>query len=248
MINNGSLTGRVAIVTHGASELGAALCAALGSAGALVVAGAEPDGESQTEGNTTAAALGRIDDLIASAVSRHGRLDLMVNAHVLPPGAPAEDMSLQMFTHGISDNLSATFFGCQSAAGQMLRQTPAGGVIVNLSSTAAVVALPGQAAFCSAMAGVNALTKILATEWGPLGIRVVGLGVGPSAVWSGALAVHPVLPGGERRSHRRLPSRYLTPVEDVAGALVYLAGDEAQHITGTTLYVDGGWLADGYWE
>ncbi|TMC57546.1 MAG: SDR family oxidoreductase, partial [Chloroflexi bacterium] len=62
------------------------------------------------------------------------------------------------------------------------------------------------------------------------------------------LTVQPALPGGERLSHRRVPAPSLTSAADVAQAVVYLCGDGAKHISGTTLYVDGGWLADGYWE
>lgn len=229
-----TLQNRVAIVTHGASELGRGISAALADAGALVVSAEPLDGHA--------------DDLIQRAVATHGRIDIMVNTHVVTPSMPAETMPLAMFMHGIATNLDAIFFGCQSAARQMVKQAPQGGRIVNVTSVGGVVALPGQAAFCAAMAGVNAITKVLATEWDAHGLRVVGVGAGLSAAQLATLSVHPTLPDGETLSHRRIPSHTLTRSNDVAQAVVYLASDEAQHINGTTLYVDGGWLADGYWE
>lgn len=227
------LRNRVAVVTHAASEIGRGICAALREAGSIVV---EADGPAEV--------------LVRQAVERHSRLDIMVNTSVLTPGAPAETTRLETFADGIEANLSAIFFGCQHAARQMIRQAPAGGVIVNISSVGGVVALPGQAAYCSAMAGVNAITKILATEWAVHGVRVVGLGAGLSRELVDSLMPAPTLLAGanELRSHRRIPPQALLYPADVGQAIVYLASDAARHVNGTTLYVDGGWLADGYWE
>ncbi len=260
-MTHSQLHGRVAVVTHGAGELGRGICAALAHAGATVVVGDEQAGaaaqvtaELVAAGGTAcswqtdAARISSIDELIQHAVSAFSRVDIMLNSHSLTSSAPAETMPLEMFTRGIAANLSAMFFGCQYAARQMLKQSPSGGTIINITSVGGVVALPGQAAFCSAMAAMNAVTKVLATEWRPQGIRVVALGAGLSQELAATLDVHPVLPNGETTSHRRIPRHALTSASDVGQAVVYLASEEAQHITGTTLVVDGGWLADGYWE
>ncbi len=228
------LHNHVAVVTHGASELGRGICAALADAGAQVVSDEQ--------------AAARVDDLIQHAAATHGRVDVVVNTHVVTPSAPAEQMSLDMFTQGIAVNLNAIFFGCQFAARQMLKQMPARGTIINVTSVGGVVALPGHAAFCSALAGVNAITKILATEWAPHGIRVVGVGAGLSTELMQGLTVHPLLPDAETAAHRRIPPQMLTAAAEVGKAVAYLASDDAEHISGTTLFVDGGWLADGYWE
>ncbi|MCA1553588.1 MAG: SDR family oxidoreductase [Chloroflexi bacterium] len=225
---------RVAVVTHGTSELGRGICDALSAAGARVV-GAEQ-------------AAAPVGHLIQRAVATHGRVDVVVNTYVVTPSAPAEQMSLDTFTQGIAVNLNSIFFGCQFAARQMLTQTPARGTIVNVTSVAGVVALPGHAAFCSALAGVNAITKILAIEWAQQGIRVVGVGAGLSTDLVQGLTVQPLLPDGATIAHRRIPPRTLTDAAEVGRAVAYLASDDAEHIAGTTLFVDGGWLADGYWE
>jgi gluconate 5-dehydrogenase len=172
----------------------------------------------------------------------------MVNTSVMLPAVAAELLPLEQFMQGITLNLNAIFFGCQAAARRMLQQSPAGGTIINISSVGGVVALPGHAAFSSAMAGVSAMTKILATEWGPMGVRVVGVGAGLSAELAQTLTLRPPLPGSDTLSHRRIPPRALTTASDVGQLVAYLAGDDARHISGTTVNVDGGWLADGYWE
>ena len=243
-MTNRTLLGRVAVVTQGASEVGRAIRDALERAGALVAG----DDASPDHSQDTAAHAAHIDALLERVAATHGRIDIMVNTSVTLPAMAAETLPLEQFMQGITLNLNAIFFGCQSAARQMLRQSPAGGTIINISSVAGVVALPGHAAFSSAMAGVQAMTKILATEWGRQGVRVVGVGAGLSAELAQTLTVRPPLPGSDTLSHRRIPPHTLTRPFDVGQVVAYLAGDDARHITGTTVYVDGGWLADGYWE
>jgi NAD(P)-dependent dehydrogenase (short-subunit alcohol dehydrogenase family) len=243
-LTNRTLQDRVAVVTRGASEVGRGICAALERAGAVVVGDDTPADHAQD----TAAQAAQIDALLERAVAAHGRVDIMVNTSVTLPGMAAETLPLEQFMQGITLNLNAIFFGCQSAARQMLRQSPAGGVIINISSVAGVVALPGHAAFSSAMAGVQAMTKILATEWASQGVRVVGVGAGLSAELAQTLSLRPPLPGSDTLSHRRIPPRMLTTPFDIGQLVAYLAGDDACHISGTAVYADGGWLADGYWE
>jgi NAD(P)-dependent dehydrogenase (short-subunit alcohol dehydrogenase family) len=91
------------------------------------------------------------------------------------------------------------------------------------------------------MAGLNVATRILAAEWGPRGIRVTAVGAGLSATLLAG-----VLPTGAPA--RRVPERSVVTPEQVAEAVCFLLADAARGVAGSTLYVDGGWLADGYWE
>jgi NAD(P)-dependent dehydrogenase (short-subunit alcohol dehydrogenase family) len=245
-----SVQDRIALVTHGASEQGQAIVLALQQAGARVVSLNETiDGAGPTP-----------SDLVERAIAPFGRLDILVNTHVISPAVPAEAILLSQFKQDIATNLGAVFFWCQAAAQQMqnqyrlyseprsLPQSPRGGVIINISSVGGVVALPGQAAFCAAMAGVNAITKVLATEWQPYGIRVVSVGAGLARETAEKQVLQTVLPGGDSSGHHRMPAHTLTVDSELARVVTYLASDAARHINGTTVYVDGGWLADGYWE
>jgi NAD(P)-dependent dehydrogenase (short-subunit alcohol dehydrogenase family) len=236
--NSQPLQDRVAVITHSASLMGSAIRAALENAGARVVASDAQEFASEQD----------IATLIERAAATLGRVDIMVNTNVITPGAPAETMPLTMFEQGIVANLTAAFFGCQFAAQQMRKQSPAGGCIINLSSVAGEMALPGHAAFCAAMAGINVMSQTLAIEWQRYDIRVVGVGAGVDDELAATLTLCPTLPDGKTFSHRRIPPHTITTPDQIAQAVVYLASDAAQHINGTTIYVDRGWLADGYWE
>jgi NAD(P)-dependent dehydrogenase (short-subunit alcohol dehydrogenase family) len=224
------------VVTNATTDLGREVCARLERAGARIT--------TQPAGYDVSGA-----QLVEQAVRAFGCLDGFVNCHDLQPEmcGSAELLTLETFIAGISSNLSEPFFGCQAAAAQMLDQvcphaTPNNrGDIVNITSVAGVLALPGHATFCSAMAGLDVATRILAAEWGPRGIRVTAVGAGLSAA-----VLAGVLPAGA--SARRVPERSVVTPEQIAEAVCFLLGDAAGGVAGSTLYVDGGWLADGYWE
>lgn len=232
------LQDRIALVTHATSEHGRVITIALKQAGARVVS---PDEKMGTAGASPS-------EMLERAVAPFGRLDILVNTHIISPGVPAETLPVRQFKQDIETNLGSVFFWCQAVAQQMREQRPGGGCIINISSVGGVVALPGQSAFCAAMAGVNAMTKVLATEWHPYGIRVVTVGAGLSSEAAERQTLPTVLPDGKTAGHRRLPGHTLTSDSELASVVTYLASAAAKHINGTTVYVDGGWLADGYWE
>jgi NAD(P)-dependent dehydrogenase (short-subunit alcohol dehydrogenase family) len=213
------------VVTNAATDIGQEVCAALEGAGL------------------------QVSTLVEHAARDFGCLDALVICPRLQLAAsgPAESLSLDAFVNSISHNLSDAFFDAQAAAAQMIAQacshaTPSNrGCIITITSVAGVLALPGHAAFCSAMAGLDVATRLLAAEWGPRGIRVAAVGAGLSpALMAG------VLPAGE--SARRVPDGSLVRPDQVAEAVCFLLSDDADGVAGSTLYVDGGWLADGYWQ
>jgi NAD(P)-dependent dehydrogenase (short-subunit alcohol dehydrogenase family) len=232
-----SLQDRVALVTHETGEQGKTIAVALAQAGARVLSLADTDDAGLTPSQR-----------IRRAVGTDGRLDILVTTHVLYPATLAEALSLSRFKQDITTNLGDVFFWCQAAAERMRSQTPAGGCIINISSVGGVRALPGQSGFCAAMAGVDAISQTLATEWHPFGIRVVCVGAGLSPELAGDGTLQTVLPNGVTPGHRRIPEQTRTTAADIARVVTFLASDAGQHINGTTVYTDGGWLADGYWE
>jgi NAD(P)-dependent dehydrogenase (short-subunit alcohol dehydrogenase family) len=153
--------------------------------------------------------------------------------------APIEDLPFESFAETIETLVSELFFASQSAAAQMLAEGH-GGVIVNVTSVAGVVALPGMAAFCSAMAAVNALTKVLAVEWAPHGVRVAAVAAGLSPELTTALRE-------QRGSARRQADSMLLEPSAIAEVIRFVLSDAAHAVAGVPVYADGGWLSDGYW-
>ena len=138
----------------------------------------------------------------------------------------------------IGTNLKGTFF-CSSAALPLLRL--GGGSIVNISSVVAVRSLTGLSAYAASKGGINSLTIQLAGELAPLGIRVNGIAPGATNVERNlrddrhyAEAWAPLIPLGR-----------IAEPDEMVGAAVFLASDDSAHVTGQTIYVDGGWTSAG---
>lgn len=257
------LIDRVVVVTQAAQANGPAICEALGRQGAKIVLGdarsANPVSEALNLSRRGIDAFGveadlaqvnQIENLLMQAVQSYGRIDIMVNNTVVSDPHPADELPVDTFMHTVSVNLKSVFFGCQLAARHMLDQKPlqaepstSKGVIINIASVGGVVAIPGQAAFCAAMAGMIAMTKVLAAEWGPRGLRVVAVGTGltESLIKKYRPADQP-----DYSIQNYIPLGVSTPPEAIGRAVVYLASNDADYTTGTTLYTDGGWLAYGY--
>ena len=138
--------------------------------------------------------------------------------------------------------LNGAFYAAQACAKRMWN---AGGAIVFITSTNAEAAFPRRAAYCSAKAGVAMLTKVLAIEWAEKGIRVNA--VGPAYVAT-EMTQRNIAAGNinEAQVKARIPLGRLAQPGDVAGAVSFLLSEQAAFITGHSLYVDGGWLAYGY--
>ena len=243
------LEGQVCLVTGAARGIGRAIAIALAEAGADVALGLRD----ASTGTDLAEQLGAlplqmdITDLeqvrrAVTATREHfGRLDVLVNnAGIGPPETPAEDVSVEDFDAAVALNLKGTFFTSQAAGRVMLEQ--GSGRIVNLSSQAGFVALPGEAVYCMTKAAISHLTKCLAVEWGEHGITVNA--VAPTVI--ATPGTEPALddPAFRADVEERIAAlhRIGTP-DDVTGAVVFLASPAASLITGQTLLIDGGWTA-----
>ena len=178
------LTGQTALVTGAARGLGRAISLALANAGANVALGLRRPGtgddlvaEIEAMGRKAlplamdVTDLGQVQAAIDETVKQFGRLDILVNnAGGGAPEKHAEDVPVEDFDHTVLVNLKGTYFTSQFAGRVMIRQGY--GRIVNLSSQAGFVALPGESVYCMTKAGVSHLTKCLAVEWGKHGITV----------------------------------------------------------------------------
>ena len=245
--------GRVALVTGAARGLGHAIAVALAHAGADVAlglrnaaGGEELIGEIESLGRRAlplqmdVSRMSEIEGAVQTTLEEFGRIDILVNNAGVAPQNPAEDVREQDFDLTCAVNLKGTFFTSQAVGRAMIAQGY--GRIVNLSSQAAMVALPGEAVYCMTKAGIAHLTKCLAVEWGRHGITVNA--VAPTFIRTPGTARALEDAGFRADVLERIAAlhRVGEPME-VAGAVLFLASPAASLITGETLLIDGGWTA-----
>jgi 3-oxoacyl-[acyl-carrier protein] reductase len=246
---------KVIVVSGGAGGIGAEVSARLATEGArLVIADlhavqAEATaGSIETEGRRAIGVACDItrpeqcEALVETTLRKFGRLDGLVNCAGV--SEPHDSISLPPadWARMVDVQLNGAFYFAQACAKRMM---DAGGAIVFITSTNAEAAFPRRAAYCCAKAGVAMLTKVLAVEWAEKGIRVNA--VGPAYVAT-EMTQRNIAAGNvdEARIKRRIPLGRLAQPADVADAVSFLLSENASFITGHSLYVDGGWLAYGY--
>lgn len=180
-------------------------------------------------------------ETIERTVEEFGSLDVLVNnAGVWPGPQPIDEVDEDEFNRVMNINAKGTFFGCQAGVDVMADQDD-GGVIVNVSSLAGLYGFEDSALYCTSKGGVTNLTRELALDFGPDGVRVNAVNPG---VIETAMTYEDG--GGPGDAEERIPLRALGQPEEVADAVLFLASDDASHITGVNLPVDGGLAANGY--
>ncbi len=186
-----------------------------------------------------------VEKMVGETVKQLGKIDILVNNAGIATIGPSESLEEKVWRRGIDVMLSGTFFCSQSAGREMIKQ--GGGKIINIASINGIVAFPERASYCSAKAGVMALTKVLASEWAKYNINVNAIAPGyVETELVNNLASRGKLDIDELK--KRTPGGKLTTVEDVAEAATFLASDAAKSINGQTIVIDGGWTAYGYVE
>jgi NAD(P)-dependent dehydrogenase (short-subunit alcohol dehydrogenase family) len=243
------LDGRVALVTGASSGLGARFAAVLRQAGADVVLTARRRDRVDTVaaglGGPVTVVTGDLRDpavragLIASVSDRYGRLDLLVNNAGVCDGGAVEEQTLDELVEVIDLNLVATLDMCRLAA-PLLFAAP-GATVINVASIFGLVGSRApMAAYNASKGALINLTRNLAAQWGPRGIRVNALAPGffPTAL-TGQLS-NPVQ--RQQIEQRTLLGR-VPELTEIDGPLLFLASDAASYVTGQVLTVDGGWTA-----
>jgi NAD(P)-dependent dehydrogenase (short-subunit alcohol dehydrogenase family) len=247
------LSGKKAFVTGASRGIGRIIAVALAGAGAdVAIAARSQDGLAATAREVTDLGrkafvfpldVTRQDDVIASvqeAIRLLGQLDIVVNnAGGMNFMVPFLDMRISGWEKVLRQNLDSTVYVCQ-AAGPHMRERGSGSVI-NVASVAGMSGAPGLIPYGAAKAAVISVTRTLAVEWAPYGIRVNALCPGWTAtdlnknLWGA--------PDGGRSIIANVPMARWARPEEMAGPAVFLASDASSYMTGQVLVVDGGQLA-----
>lgn len=253
-----NFSGETVVVTGGSSGIGREIALRFADAEAAVLIGdvrEEPkDAEETTPTHELIEAAGgtaeyvetdvtdpdAIESLVASA-RKHGGVDVMVNNAGLYIGKPLRELSPEEFDRIHAVNVRGVFFGCQAAANDMIDRDRAG-VIVNTASISSSLAQFGQVQYDSTKGAIRMVTRGAALELAEYGIRVNG-------VAPGQIATEFLEDWTEEATTAARDGEFLKPVplgraghpEDVAGAYLFLASDDASYITGELIHVDGGW-------
>lgn len=182
-----------------------------------------------------------IDVMVAETTRRFGPIDILVNNAGICPSSSVIEMPVEEWDAVMATNLRGPFLLCQAVARQMVERGK-GGKIINITSGAFKSARKGAAHYCSSKAGLDMFTKVLALELGEHHINVNA--VAPGLTDTGAVAETP--------EHYRdtlvkaIPWGRMARPEEIARAVLFLASEESEYITGETLLVDGGSLAGRY--
>lgn len=241
--------GKVALVTGGSNGLGRAIVQALVAEGAragvldLKDSGAFRDDERVLTVLGDVAQPEAVERAMAALIDRWGRVDILVNdAGAYPDGLVAE-MPVEEFRRVLDVNVTGTFLCCQAFARHRLAQG-GGGAIVSISSGSARSPRAGQSAYCASKAAIETFSRALALELGPhrINVNIVSPGYIDVRGWSEAF---PDRASDEMRAAlvRNIPLGQAGQPDDIAHAVLFLCSEQARHITGAFLDVDGGSLA-----
>jgi NAD(P)-dependent dehydrogenase (short-subunit alcohol dehydrogenase family) len=247
------LDGRRALVTGGSKGLGLVIAAALARAGADICLVSRTGSEAESAARELVETTGRrcvalaadvsvaadVDRLLEESEQQLGPIDILVNNAGINTRGPVEELSEADWDAVVDINLKAPFLCSRRFAPRMAER--GWGRILNLGSILSTIGIPGRSPYCSAKAGVLGLTRVLALEYATRGVTVNALCPGPFATEMNK----PLLedPARYQAFVAKIPMGRWGDLHEISGVALFLCSDASSFVTGSALYVDGGWTA-----
>jgi NAD(P)-dependent dehydrogenase (short-subunit alcohol dehydrogenase family) len=250
------LEGKVALITGGGTGIGAATARLFAAEGAkIVLTGRRPDPLEAVARDVRGIAVpgdtgdpAHVAEAVAVTVARFGGVDVLVAAAGISPAGTVGDIDDERWRAALSTNLDGPMMMSRAVLPEMIRR--GAGAIVLVSSTAGFASAPSSVAYDVSKAGVMALARGLAVDYGPMGIRANAIApgwvrtpMGDRSMDALAAEQHTTRDAAYLQATAHVPLRRPGTPEEIAACCAFLASDEARYVTGTTLVADGGGLA-----
>jgi len=257
---NLSLTNQVALITGASSGIGAGVAIAMAAEGAKVIINypfdsEEPNAKKVLEEVIAQGGKGSIHkadvsketevvNMFASIIKENGTIDILVNNAGIQSDSPFENMTLEQWNQVLNVNLTGQFLCSKEAIKEFLRrgviadQSPAAGKIICISSVHQLIPWTGHANYATSKGGILQLMKTMAQEFASRKIRINS--IAPGAIKTNINHDAWATPEAEKKLLQLIPYGRVGETTDIGKAAVWLASDESDYVTGTTLFVDGG--------